>query len=218
MNNNIVPQLLPIEKSNETVRNTILTNVVKMITERKLLNKNNIEANIQKILSVHPDDMLYKIQLDTKIDNHNTMMIKLLPQNITSTSKISPIMEFFNQHKNIPKIVIVEKISYKTIYNIKNDAMYPNTEIFMEKELMINIIEHTSQPEFYLLSDEEKQMVLKEYQAKQREIPEMKVTDPVAKYYNAKIFQMFRILRPSETSGLVPYYRLVVRGDINDYV
>ena len=37
----IVPQLLPIEKNSESRRITILTNIVNMLTERGLLNFDN---------------------------------------------------------------------------------------------------------------------------------------------------------------------------------
>ena len=138
----------------------------------------------------------------------------LFYQRITSISKSSIIVDFLNLYKTLPKIVVSPNVSMKLVYNIKNDTTYPNTEFFLEKELMINIVDHISVPKHVLLSEEELKSVIESYYAKRREIPEIYVTDPVSRYYNAKIGQMFRIIRASETAGFSPYYRLVVKGNI----
>lgn len=214
----IVPQQLPVEKSSEIKRVTVLTNIIKMITERGILSHDKLEQNIKNITTMQSDDYVYKIPIDhkDKVNGASTFIIKLIYQKITSISKSSGIADFLLQHKNDPKIVVVSSISNKLMFNIKSDPTYPNTEIFLEKELMINIIDHIAVPKHILLSEEELKRVLESYHAKRREIPEILVTDPVARYYNAKIGDMFRIIRPSETAGEAPYYRLVIRGFIKE--
>lgn len=213
----IVPQHLPIEKNNEIKKNTVLTNIVKMLTERKLLVKENLEHNIKKITQMQSDDFVFKFPLDNPDPfGSKQVVIKLIHQKVSNISKSSPVAEFLNQYKTDHKIVVVTVINIKLVYNIKNDALYPNTEIFLEKELMINIIDHIAVPKHILLTDEVLKEVLESYHAKRREIPEILVTDPVARYYNAQVGQMFRIIRASETSGEAPYYRLVIRGMIRE--
>jgi len=209
------PHLLPIEKNSEAKKNTVLTNIIKMLTERKILDHNNLTKNITFATSIKSDDLIYKIPIDME-NVHKHYIVKFIHQKITSISKSSGIADFLNQYKNYPKIVVVSTISTKLLYGIKNDTNYLNTEIFLEKELMINIVDHVSVPKHYLLSEAELKSVLESYHAKRREIPEMLVTDPIARYYNAKVGEMFRIIRPSETAGEAPYYRLVVRGLIKE--
>jgi DNA-directed RNA polymerase I, II, and III subunit RPABC1 len=67
-----------------------------------------------------------------------------------------------------------------------------------------------------MLNEEETQLFLKEYLLKKREIPKMFISDPVSKYFNAKVGQVFRIIRPSEVTGQSIYYRMVIKGSIND--
>lgn len=212
----IVPQLLPIEKNSETTKNTILTNLIKMLTGRKLLNEENLLKNIELIKKNQYNDFFYKIELDNLEPRTNSKQfyVIIFHQKITSLSKSSGITDFLNQYKTFPKIIIASNISTKIIYSIKSDQTYPNTEIFLEKELMINIVDHISVPNHILLSENELKAVIESYHAKRREIPEILVTDSIARYYNAKIGQMFRIIRPSETSGYAPYYRLVIKGNI----
>ena len=37
-------------------------------------------------------------------------------------------------------------------------------------------------------------------------------SDPISKYYNAQVGDIFRITRPSENSGLTNTYRLVINN------
>ena len=65
----IVPQLIPIVKNTESVKNMVLTNIIKILTERKLLDKANIEKNIMNITENKPDNNIYKIALDNNEPN-----------------------------------------------------------------------------------------------------------------------------------------------------
>jgi DNA-directed RNA polymerase subunit H (RpoH/RPB5) len=212
----IVPQLLPIEKNSETKKITILTNLIKMLIGRKLINEENLLKNIDLIKKNQSHDFFYKIELDNPEPRTNSKQfyVIIFHQKITSLSKSSDLTEFLNQYKTFPKIIIASNISTKIIYSVKSDQIYPNTEIFLEKELMINIVDHISIPTHILLHEDELKAVIESYHAKRREIPEILVTDSIARYYNAKVGQMFRIIRPSETSGYAPYYRLVIKGNI----
>lgn len=213
--------LLPIEKNLESQKNTILTNLIKMITERGLLSEKNLDKNIKNIISMNTDDNIYKIPLDNGEKYYGKdgtyMMVKLLSQKITSLSKASGISDFLNLYKSQPKIIIVASINPKIQYVVRTDtSTYTNTEIFLEKELLINIVDHVSQPKFILLNEEETKTVLDLYNAKRREMPKILISDPIAQYYNAKHGQLFRIIRPSETAGQVVTYRLVIKGQIKD--
>lgn len=171
--NEIPAQLLPIEKNYENKLKTILTNTVKMLTERNLLKSENFEKNIKKITSIKTDDNIYRINLDLPEDhiygkNNNEMIIKMINQKIKNYSKTSPIAEFINQFKNTPKIIIVLLISSKTKQLIQNDKTAPFTEIFLERDLLINIVEHVSVPKHIVLSTEMANKVLNDYHIKKK--------------------------------------------------
>lgn len=214
----IVPQLLPIEKNSESRKNTVLTNIIKMLTERGLLNRSKQNQYIKQLTTIQSDDQTFKIDLDHPVNpSAKTMIIRLINQKITSISKSGGISELLTTYKTQPKIIVVNSISSKTRYQIQSDQTnYPNTEIFLERELLINIIDHVSQPKFILLSDDQTKEVLDTYHAKRREIPKILLSDPISCYYDAKPGQMFRIIRPSETSGEAVSYRLVIKGQIKE--
>lgn len=210
----LIPQLIPIEVNPEFIKNTVLTNTIKMLTERKLLFPDNLQQNIKKIINTQTDDFIYKVQFENNIPkDYPHTIIKIMNQKITAVNRSSSIGEFLHQYKNDHKIIIVKVINNKARQFIVNT--YPHTELFLEKELMINLIEHISVPKHEILSDEETELLIEAYNTRKRDMPKILTTDPAARYYNMQAGQICRILRPSETAGIVPFYRLVIKGSIS---
>jgi DNA-directed RNA polymerase subunit H (RpoH/RPB5) len=209
----LIPQLIPVEVNSEYIKNTILTNTIKMLTERKILLKENEDKNIKKIINTQTDDLIYKVDYENEEKKDKKyIIIKILNQKITAINKTSPIGEFLNQYKNDNKLVIVKAISNKTKQLVTNT--YINTEVFLEKELMINLVEHIYVPKHEILSNDESSQIIEAYNTRKRDMPKILTNDSIARYYNMQVGQICRILRPSETSGFVPYYRLVIKGNI----
>lgn len=83
-------------------------------------------------------------------------------------------------------------------------------QIFEQAELVVNVTEHILVPKHELLSEDEKVELLKRYKLKAQQLPRMKVTDPVAKYYGLFRGQVVKITRTeSPTAGRYVSYRLV---------
>lgn len=200
--------IFQVEKTNDEIRKTVLTNAIKMITERKLLKKDRMEENIKHILGVQSDDYTYVIDMT----DGKKLALKLIQQKITAISKQSNIGEFLHKYKDLQKIVIVKGINTKSRQYILNN--YQRTEVFLESELMIDIISFTLQPKFELLApeSEEAKTFCNKFLCKKRNMPRMYTDDAIARYYNLKHGDIVRIIRPSESSGYAPSYRIVVQS------
>ena len=65
-------------------------------------------------------------------------------------------------------------------------------------------------PKHILLTQEQKNQVHDEYNIPFNKYPKIFITDPMAKYYNARIGDLIKIIRPSSVSGYAVYYRYVI--------
>lgn len=202
--------LWQLSKNSDEIIDTVITNVIKMLTERKLLNKSNLDKNIKETIQKKNIDLLFQIPIDNYTSEADKIFIvKIFPQKVSSVSKASLTYEFLTQHKNFQKILIVKDINKKAIQLIINN--FPKSEVFLEEELMINIIENEFVPQHILLSQEEQEEVMKIYGTKKK-LPKIFSTDPVIRYYNMPVGSVCKIIRPSKTAGYVPYYRYIIKG------
>lgn len=102
----LVPQLIPIEKNNEKRQKEVLINIIKMLTNRLLLNHDKLNSNIDKIVNTQSDDLMYDIPLDnpdvyySKTSGIKKLFVKLINQKITGIPKASTIGDFLHSHKN----------------------------------------------------------------------------------------------------------------------
>ncbi len=79
-----------------------------------------------------------------------------------------------------------------------------------EVEEGIDIFIHEMVPKHRVLSEEEKEEVLKRYNAKLMDLPRILVSDPVVRRLGAKPGDVIEIIRKSPTAGESKYYRVVV--------
>lgn len=209
-------QTTPIKYNSEQINKIVLTNVVKMITNRGLLLKANIDNNIDKLIKKESLNNTYEIKLDNPIIddaddkfNGKILHVAIFDQEIKTINNSNPMIKFIEQHKNYQKIIILKSISAKPKFTIKQK--YPHTEIFEEGNLMLDMAESFNIPKHIPLSQEESDMVIKEYASQKKQIPKILDTDPMGCYYNLQPGQIVRILRPSEVTGYSVYYRLTVK-------
>ena len=76
----------------------------------------------------------------------------------------------------------------------------------------LEITKHELVPKHTLLNDNEKEALLKSYGIVLRQLPRMLASDAMAKLLNAKVGDVIKIIRKSETAGETEYYRVVVKG------
>jgi DNA-directed RNA polymerase subunit H (RpoH/RPB5) len=191
----------------------IVSNILKMLIERKLILNDNYKTHKNQIISKIKNTNFYNIELDNPDkDNKKIYLIQFINENIINISKGSQIYNNINKNLDIHKIIIVNSISNRQLMSIIN--LFQNIEVFTKTELMCNLIDHIYIPKHYLLNAKEKEKFYEEYNITNTEIPKCFTMDPVAKYYNAKSGDIFRIIRASELTGESIYYRLVIKGNV----
>ena len=183
-----------------------------MLAERGLIQgskavKDTIESLEDKVDKDGVSQSEYSVKLD-KGEFH----VKISPIKITTVSKTSDIANFLKKYPKAGKILVVDAIGKKAIQYIR--ANYEGAEVFTEEEMMINIVEHVSVPKHVMLTEDEIKQFYEEFNTKKKGMPRILTGDPIARYYNMKPNDVVKILRPSGASGVTPFYRLVVKGEM----
>ena len=75
--------------------------------------------------------------------------------------------------------------------------------------MKINILKHNLVPEHVILSDEEAEEVLDKLKIRPDQLPKILPDDPVVKAIGAKLGDILKITRNSETAGIFVAYRVV---------
>lgn len=203
-------KIIPLRKSNEEIRQTILTNVVRMIVYRGWLSRAKEEETIHHLVTHYSDTLVYAVKLDATDDKY---MIKFTGLKVTAINNAFGLKDFLNANKNRTNLVIVKKINDK----VKNQILshYPKTELFTEDDLMIDRSKHVMMfPHERIvdgLDNDAVQKFINDYcLPNKKKLPQMNHNDMAARYLNLRRGDICRILRPSETSGYSAFYRIVV--------
>ena len=139
--------------------------------------------------------------------SHNTKEKKLIILFYNGKFGIREVNELIEKllERNLNNVILIvkDKLTSFGLKALKNSIV--NYEIFLRKHLVFNITKHKLVPKHILLSKDEKNKLLKTLQCKLHQLPKILKTDPMAKYFNALIGQVFKIYRKNEI-----YYRVVV--------
>jgi DNA-directed RNA polymerase subunit H (RpoH/RPB5) len=208
------PQLLPIEISYDKQKYKIIKNIIKMLVARNVLHVDNLKDYAAKVFSEIKDDDTCDILIDNvkSDDKQLYKIVLLLDQHITTITKSSLIGDYLYKNIDMHKIIVVDQITQRARSGVQNN--FPLIEIFLKDEMMFDITKSAYVPTHILLSDEEAERFISEYGLQKKEIPRILISDPMARYFKAKLGQIFRIIRPSETSGESNFYRIVVKETI----
>jgi DNA-directed RNA polymerases I, II, and III subunit RPABC1 len=95
--------------------------------------------------------------------------------------------------------------SFDTIFNCYDNVFL---QIFELYKLLINISKHVLVPQLKILNKDETSLVLKKYNTNNlNNFHVIKLSDPQAKFYGVRKYDLCEITRPSETSGVYKSYR-----------
>ena len=185
--------------------NICIKTIARMIYERTLTKQlNEIHNKIKSSIIENSDEILFTIE-DKKYG------IKFISAFLTTIKKEASIENFLDKNIDVHKFIIINKLSDRAVKQILE---YKNTEVFTMDELLVVVIDHNYVPQHLLLSEDDKNEYLNTFKHHLRDMKKILVRDPVARFYGAKVGDMFKIIRPCMTSGMDIDYRVVIPGEI----
>jgi DNA-directed RNA polymerase subunit H len=198
-------QIIPLKINSNQKNKIMLTNIVKMLTNRNFLDKSKLEDNIAKISGKISDDNTYSIKSDFSDDK---FIVKFIFQKITAVNKASGIADFLASYDKHNKLVVVTDIAKKATKQIATS--HPKTEVFKDMELMIDLMSHELSPEYYVLNEDERNDFEERYTLKKKHLPKMYHSDPAARYYAMKVGDICKIIRKSTMTSNTFTYRIII--------
>ncbi len=196
-------ELSNVELNLKEIINIVTKNIALMFYRRNYMkNKTFSDKIIENLIN----DKTFSFEIDGNKYNINIFM-----QDVKNISGGSPIDDYLNKNIDHHKFLIVKSFSKKTYSQVVKD--YKNAEIFTIYEFLEDIPAKEFIPEHILLKDDDKKELLETFGL--NELGRINSTDIMARYYGAKLNDVFRIIRPNINSGTSIYYRLVIPGSMD---
>lgn len=147
-------------------------------------------------------------------DEHSNQSLRILYA-LQPKFKLSEIRKYIDDQYDLTLIILREKVSTTNMKSIdETRKKSSDIQVFHIKELEFNVTHHILVPKHELLAwdkEDEIQALTEKYQVKSRfQFPLILRTDPVAKYFNGKPGNLFKIKRSSPTAGEYIFYRCCI--------
>jgi DNA-directed RNA polymerase subunit H (RpoH/RPB5) len=189
-----------VEYNNREINQTVIENILKMLERRNIIN--SWESEMKKF-NIEDFQNKSSFELDKlKIG------IYLVNAKLTSIVQGHPLDVYLSNNLDIHKIIIAKDVAKKVVKQIVND--YKNAEFFFESEMLEDIPSKIFIPKHEIIVGEEREEILNKFS--EAELARLFLTDMMARYYGAKIGDIFKITRPSFTAGKNIFYRRVVNS------
>lgn len=191
-----------VEYNYKEINQIVIENLLKMLERRKVIKSWSDEYT--KLSDDITTKSIYKIVLSDKTEYG----IYLVNAKLTSIVQGTPLDDYLSNNIDVHKIIVAKDVAKKVVKQIVGE--YKNAEFFFESDMLEDIPSKIFIPEHHLMSNEEKAELLDKFS--EHELGRIFITDMMARYYGAKIGDIFKIIRPSFTAGKNVYYRRVING------
>jgi DNA-directed RNA polymerase I, II, and III subunit RPABC1 len=187
-------------------RNTILD----ILEDRGYIVAENLKMSIDEFMIQYDSGEMYIYTKNSNEDKKSIYIYFHLENRNFQKKDLTNLITTVNnqyQNENIKIIVITrDKLNQAILREIERTD---NIESFILNQLIINITKHIMMPKFEVISDNEIEILLKEFSITKNQLPKILLTDPISRYFGVKSGDIFKITRSSPTTGLSISYRLV---------
>ncbi|XP_071686519.1 DNA-directed RNA polymerases IV and V subunit 5B-like [Rutidosis leptorrhynchoides] len=110
---------------------------------------------------------------------------------------------------SLSRLIIVVQ-SHITNQAMKSVELFSfKVEIFQITDLLVNITKHVLKPKHRVITDQEKEKLLKKFNLNEKQLPRMSEKDAIAQYYGLTKGQVVEVTYNGEITGLHVTYRCI---------
>lgn len=123
-------------------------------------------------------------------------VIRWIATQIMNKESLSRLIIVVQSHITNQAMKAVELFSFKV-------------EIFQITDLLVNITKHVLKPKHRVITDQEKEKLLKKFNLNEKQLPRMSEKDAIAKFYGLEKGQVVEVTYNGEITGLHVTYRCI---------
>ncbi|KAL6498514.1 DNA-directed RNA polymerase V subunit 5A [Orobanche hederae] len=171
-----------------------------------------IEVSLEEFRNKYgqmPDVDDLRISALHKDDPSIKTMVIFCGQTIVKVNIIRAIGSMIPNKDSLSRLILVvqNKITNQALKAV--DLFTFKVEIFQITDLLVNVTKHELKPKHQVLTDQEKQDLLKKYSIDEKQLPRMSEKDAIARYYGLEKGQVVKVTYSGELTQLHVTYRCV---------
>ncbi|KAL3381791.1 hypothetical protein AABB24_001740 [Solanum stoloniferum] len=156
-----------------------------------------------------PDVERLRISAMHRTDLTNKVLVIFCGPNSVKMNVIRSILsQIMNKESLSRLILIIENPMTNPAMKVVEDSPF-KTEIFQITDLLVNITKHVLKPKHELLTNTEKEQLLKKYNLEEKQLPRMSQKDAIARYYGLEKGQVVKVTYSNEIIETHVTYRCV---------
>ncbi|KAI3682347.1 hypothetical protein L1987_82275 [Smallanthus sonchifolius] len=142
-------------------------------------------------------------------DSENKVLAVYCGTGIVKVNAIRWIATQIMNKESLSHLIIVVQ-SHITNQAMKAVELFPfKVEIFQITDLLVNITKHVLKPKHRVITDVEKEKLLKKFNLDEKQLPRMSQKDAIAQYYGLQKGQVIEVTYNGEITGLHVTYRCI---------
>ncbi|KAL6555348.1 DNA-directed RNA polymerase V subunit 5A [Orobanche gracilis] len=171
-----------------------------------------IEVSLEEFRNKYgqmPDTDDLRISALHKDDPSIKTMVIFCGQSIVKVNIIRAIGSMIPNKDSLSRLILVvqNKVTNQALKAV--DLFTFKVEIFQITDLLVNVTKHELKPKHQVLTDQEKQDLLKKYSIDEKQLPRMSEKDAIARYYGLEKGQVVKVTYSGELTQLHVTYRCV---------
>ncbi|KAG8372072.1 hypothetical protein BUALT_Bualt12G0028500 [Buddleja alternifolia] len=171
-----------------------------------------IEVSLDEFRNKHgqmPDLDALRISSLHKDDPSIKVLVIFCGPSIVKVNVIRAIATQIVNKDSLSRLILVvqNKITNQALKAV--DLFSFKVEIFQITDLLVNITRHELKPKHQVLTDAEKENLLKKYSIDEKQLPRMSQKDAIARYYGLEKGQVVKVTYSGELTQLHVTYRCV---------
>ncbi|GAB2267151.1 DNA-directed RNA polymerase V subunit 5A [Dionaea muscipula] len=166
-------------------------------------------ADFRSTYGPRPEPERLRFSTYLRDDPNKKIMLIFSGPSVVKVDAIRAIMGQIANKEGLAGLILVLQNHITNQAQKAIDLVSFKVEIFQITDLLVNITKHVLKPKHRVLSEREKQKLLKKYSLEEKQLPKMSHKDAIARYYGLEKGKVVKVMYSGEITQSHATYRCV---------